>query len=120
MKFSACLFFLVGALISFIGSSSNAQCFKEVEYSVIDSKNAIELKFDADYDNVKINLEDVYLTGNKVFEKSIELQNVSTGTSYIVFDKLRPSKYLIQLVTEDCKWMIGGMEGIIIKDENKK
>lgn len=112
------LSFLV--ILAFSNWSLQAQCFKSVEYRVIASQLAIEIVFDADYDQVTVNLENARMADNKVFENSINLGNVTRGRKYIVFEDLIPSKYLIQLVTEDCKWVIGGIEGIIIKDEDEK
>lgn len=107
-------------IITFMFGQLNAQCFRGVEYNVIQTQAAIELKFDADYDFVTVNLENVKLQGNDVFENSMRLVNVSRGRKYMVFKNLPSSKYLIQLVTEDCKWMIGGLEGIIINNEDEK
>ncbi|MCF6352560.1 MAG: hypothetical protein L3J06_06085 [Cyclobacteriaceae bacterium] len=107
-------------IMMFVFGSPKAQCFRGVEYSVIQSQGTIELKFDADYDFVIVNLENARLKGNSVFENSIRIENVSRGRKYIVFKNLPSSKYLIQLATEDCKWVIGGIEGIIIKDKDEK
>ena len=84
-----------------------------------ENKKAIEIHFSRDYDQVEINLEDVMLVGNDQFESTIYLKNVNAGTKHLAFKDLRPSKYLIQLVSGDCKWVIGGFDGIIIKSENE-
>ena len=119
MKTKNIVFSLLFVLINF-SATLKAQCFRGVEYRVIDSQAAIEITFDADYEYVQINLEDNNLLGNIIFEKSIEFHDISKGNSLIVFDKLKPSNYTIQLVTGGCKWQIGGMEGVIIKNEDEK
>ena len=113
MKTKHIVFSLLFILISF-SVTLKAQCFRGVEYKVIDSQGAIEVTFDADYESIQVNLEDNNLLGNVIFEKSKEFHDISKGSSVIVFDNLQPSNYTIQLVTEDCKWQIGGIEGIII------
>ena len=100
--------------------SLRAQCFEKVQYNIIQKQNAIELIFDSKYDNVIVNLENTNITGNIVFESSIELKNIYAGERYLVFRNLAPSKYLIQLVFDECKWVIGGIEGIIISNEDEK
>lgn len=109
------------AFIFFILSSPTfAQCFENVKFKVIQEQRAIEIQFAMDYEEVVVNLEDTGLIGNSSFEKTITLRNIVAGTKYVVFENLGTSKYLIQLVSGDCKWVIGGIEGIIIKGENEK
>ena len=100
------------AFIFFILSSPTfAQCFETVIKDLLSAM---------DYEEVVVNLEDTGLIGNSSFEKTITLRNIVAGTKYVVFENLGTSKYLIQLVSGDCKWVIGGIEGIIIKGENEK
>jgi len=104
----------------FTTTAIKAQCFQKVKYKIIEDQNAIEIQFSQDYDLVEINLENALLRGNDQFEKTSRIKNVSGGLKYIVFKNLQPSKYLIQLVAKDCKWIIGGLEGIIIKEKDEK
>ena len=112
-------FFL--ALVFFILSSLTLpQCFEKVDYKVIQERQGIEIQFRMDYSEVIVNLEDSGLRGNTKFEKTTKIRNVVAGSKYMVFENLEPSKYLIQLVSGDCKWVIGGIDGIIIKGEYEK
>ena len=118
MKFKVYTFLLL-ALNSLIVLQAKGQCFENVLYKVIQEQKGIEIQFTKSYKQVEVNLEDVWLTGNDQFENTIKINNVVAGLKYTVFENLRPSKYIIQLKSDDCTSIVGGFDGIIIKGEDE-
>lgn len=107
------------SLLCFNSVETNGQCFENVKYKVVQDQNGIEIQFSKDYSEVEVNLEDALLFGNDQFEESITIKNVTAGSKHLVFKDLKPSKYLIQLVVNDCNWVLGGINGIIIEEDEK-
>ena len=49
-------------------------------------------------------------------EKTIKSKSQANNIS---FEQLKPSEYLIQVITTDCKSTIGGLEGLEVKEIEK-
>ncbi len=54
------------------------------------------------------------------FQATKEVQRMEAGNKVLVFDGLKPSTYVIQVIAHDSKWTLGGIEGFTVRAKSAK
>ncbi len=118
------LLMLILALGLFLtGQTSFAQCELKFDYTVEDcSKGQKDGKIyltvsGGEVQSCTFKIIDMY-SGKNEFMKDRKL-NIIPGQKMLVFDNLEASNYRIQIISPRCKVTIGGIEGIVVTQNDK-
>ena len=109
-------------LFSLLSFASFAQCGLDIETETKDSDRGknngkLTVKWQNAVYPVTFKLYDLR-SRNYVFQDEKTIKSKSQANN-ISFEQLKPSEYLIQVITTDCKSTIGGLEGLEVKEIEK-
>ena len=116
--------FLIGLVIAFAVvlttvEVATAQCDLSFKFKVEHTQNGqnngkILLQLEKGEGPFTLRLFDLN-AGNSEFLATRKFKNFSTTRYKVVFDKLKPSDYLVRIENNDCKKSLTGIEGLQIK-----